>query len=147
MKKILIILGLLIIIVLGVFAFYTISENPNDDKKTLTVYSEGPYELSEKIEDIKNLSYYEGYDSETVQWMESLGDKCVFESSNEIVIMSQYDASKLHSEFVTDAYITEDFSCNIKENRSLGTGKNFKDVLYVENVEYIDEEIHYIEDA
>ena len=57
--------------------------------------------------------------------------------------MGKTDADKLHYEDATDVIITDFFTCEIIENRSLGEG--LKDVLYVRNVEFIDENIESLE--
>ena len=44
------------------------------------------------------------------------------------------DASKLPTSFVNDAFIYDDFRCDIIEVHSLGD--NLKDVVYVKNVEF-----------
>lgn len=77
--------------------------------------------------------------------MESLGNKYVFVSHDEIVIMDKFDADKIPSIFVCDAYFQEIFSCNVLENRTLGEGNHFKDILLIRNVEFIDEEVHYFD--
>ena len=59
--------------------------------------------------------------------------------------MSPYDASKLHSEFVTDVYITQDFRCTVLETHSLGNVTYPKDVILVEDVEYLMENITYFD--
>lgn len=149
-NKFIILILAVILIVLGLVIAYAV-DNPdafsNDaDRTTLNVSSEGPIELPKIVEDIKTADYYEGYDNETLEWMESLGNKSVFFSSDEIVIMdSNWDSDKIPSAYVCDAYFCEIFSCNVLENHSLGDIKYPKDVLLVGNVEYIGEEIHYFE--
>ena len=115
------------------------------NRTTLNVSSEGPIELSKVVKDIKTSDYYRGYDVETLNWMESLGNKFVFVSLDEIVIMDKWDADKIPSAYVCDAYFNEIFSCSVLENHTLGDVKNPKDVLYVKNVEYIGEEVHYFD--
>ena len=77
--------------------------------------------------------------------MESLGNKYVYSSGDEYVIMDKWDADKIPSAYVCDAYFCEIFSCNVLENHSLGNVKYPKDVLLVNNVEYISEEVHYFD--
>ena len=91
------------------------------------------------------VGYYEGYDNETLKWMKSLGDKSVFSGNGTFVVMSPYDASKLRSEYVTDAYITEEFRCTVLETHSLGNVTYPKDVILVEDVEYLRENITYFD--
>ena len=110
------------------------SESDSAETVVLNASTEGPLTLKSVIDDIKEYSYYEGYDEETLRWMESLGSKSVFPSSGSIIIMDGYDAGKLHSEYLTDAYIVQNFSCNIKENRTLLDGNYTVNVFYVEDV-------------
>lgn len=141
-KEFLIIIGTLLA-VLALLLVCSAEVHSNDAVKTiLNVSSEGPLKLSVVTDDIKTSEFYKGYDNETLAWMESLGDKYVFRSSNEIVIMNREDADKIPSLYVCDADYTEIFSCDVLENHSLG-GNNSKDVLLIENVEYIGEDVHY----
>ena len=48
---------------------------------------------------------------------------------------------------VTDAYITQTFSCNILENRTLVDANHTVYVLHVDNVEYLGQEIHFLQGA
>ena len=120
-KRFIGILVALIIILAIVFAVAVSyqSEEDSKDKVILNASTEGPLTLESVVEDIKKYPYYEGYDNETLEWMESLGSKSVFYSTGSIIVMDSRDAGKLHSEYVTDAYIVQTFSCNIKENRTL----------------------------
>jgi hypothetical protein len=141
-----VIVGVIIILVaiLGIFLIYSNDiSSSNINQRTLNVSSEGPLKLSAVINDIKTNDYYDGYDNETVEWMESLGEKYVWSSLDELVIMNKWDSDKIPSQYVCDAYFNETFSCNVLEKHSLGSGDNFKDVLLVNNVEYIGEEIGY----
>lgn len=135
----------LMIILIMLFT-YSLNEPSCDDSgnTTLTVYTEGPIHLSDIIEDIENASYYEGYDNETLNWMKSLGDKEVFSGNGTLVVMSSADAGKLHSVYVTDVIITQDFKCKILEKRSLGNSKYPREVLLVEDVEFLSENIEDI---
>ena len=143
-KKILIILIIAIVAILGLFLIYQYTEAPDSgNRTTLNVSSEGPIELSKIVTDIKTNDYYEGYDNETVVWMESLGNKYVFTSTDEIVIMDKWDANKIPSVYACDVSFYEIFSANVIEKHSLGNCNNSKDVLYVKNVDYIREEAHY----
>lgn len=138
-----IILPIVVLLVILVCALtYSFSEtNGIEDKTSFTVSSEGPIPLSEIIEDIKTREYYEGYDNETLAWMESLGDKQVFSGDGIFLIMSDYDAQKIPSEYVTDVFIHDFVDCNVIENHSLGDIKYPKDVFYVKNVVYKGQEI------
>ena len=143
-KKLLIGIIIVLALILGVCLMYS-AENPSDvfNKTTLNVSSEGPLELPKLVDEIRTHDYYKGYDNETVEWMESLGNKYVWFSSDEFVIMDKWDSDKIPSQYVCDAYFNEIFSCNVVEKHSLGQNNDFKEVLFVKNVEYIGEEIHY----
>lgn len=149
-NKFIILVLTVMLIVLGITIAYS-ADNPSVfsngvNRTTLNVSSEGPIELSKIVKDIKTADYYRGYDNETLKWMESLGNKYVFVSLDEIVIMdNRGDADKIPSAYVCDAYFCEIFSCDVLENHSLGNVKYPKDVLLVRNVEYIGEEIHYFD--
>ena len=146
-KKILIILLAFVVLVFAVLAGYSMDNHDrfidSSKKVELNVSSEGPFNLSQLIDDVENKSYYEGYDNETLKWMKSLGEKSCFHSMDYIVIMDSHDASQLHSEFATDVTITEVFECKVLENRSLGDIKYPKDVLLVKDVKYLYENITY----
>ena len=131
-------------IILALVAFYYVSESPancSSDVTKLNVSSEGPFPLSDLIDDIENKSYYEGYDNETLEWMKSLGNKSVFSGDGIFVVMSPNDAKKIPSVYATDVFINEIFECNVLETHSLGDIKYSKDVLLVENVNYLGEDI------
>ena len=146
MNKSITIIIILLLAVLSLVFVYSADNNLFSENRTeLEVSTEGPIELSKIIEDVKTGPYYEGHDNKTLAWMESLGDKQVFMGNGTIVVMSDYDAGKLRSEYVCDAYITQNFECNIVENHSIGNVKYPKDVLLVENVKYVDEEIHFLQ--
>lgn len=115
---------ILLLAILSLVLIYSVDETSDLANKTeLDVYSEGPIPLSEIINDIKTAEYYVGYDAKTISWMESLGDKQVFSGDGILVVMDKADASKLHSEYVCDAYIVETMECRVLENHSLGEVK------------------------
>lgn len=135
-----------LVAVLGIVLLHAGDDSSNDgNRTTLNVSSEGPIELSKVINEIRTHEYYRGYDNETVQWMESLGNKYVWFSLDEIVIMDKWDSDKIPSQYVCDASFNEIFSCNIVEKHSLGDTKYQRDVLFVKNVEYIGEETVYFD--
>lgn len=144
-KKIIVLLVIAAIAILGLLVSIENDSLDDGNKTTLNVSSEGPIELETIIEDIKTKEYYQGYDNETVKWMESLGNKYVFVSEDKIVIMNKRDAEKIPSIYACDVILTEIFDCNVVEEHSLGSGDNFKDVLLVKNVEYIREEAFYFD--
>lgn len=144
-RKLLIPLAIIILIVFGIVLSYFSLDSPTKDigsRKTFNVSSEGAYDLHDIIQDIKKHSYYDGYDNETVEWMESLGSKKVFFSTDEIIIMDSGDAMKIPTEFVTDMFINEIFEAEVVENRPLGNIEHPRDVILVNNVEFLNQEIH-----
>ena len=144
-KKTVIAILIVLIAALALVVGYYVSESPNDENRETLTVSTGSIPLIDIIEDVETGSYYEGYDNETLKWMKSLGDKSVFSGNGTFVVMSPYDASKLHSEFVTDVYITQDFRCTVLETHSLGNVTYPKDVILVEDVEYLRENITYFD--
>ena len=144
-KKTVIAILIVLIAALALVVGYYVSESPNDENREILTVSTGSIPLIDIIKDVETGSYYEGYDNETLKWMKSLGDKSVFSGDGTFVVMSPYDASKLHSEFVTDVYITQDFRCTVLETHSLGNVTYPKDVILVEDVEYLRENITYFD--
>lgn len=144
-KKIIILILIVLVFIFGIVAAYAVENNDSNNvtETILNVSSEGPYPLPRIINDIKNHPLYYGNDNETLSWMESLGNKSVFMSREEVVIMDKEDADKIPSVFVEDAFFKEIFSCNVLENHSLGDDEKSKDVLLVNNVEFISEELHF----
>ena len=134
---------IVLVAILALVIVFNAAEAPasNCENMNLTVYSEGPIELSKIIEDVETGSYYEGYDNETLNWMKSLGNKEVFSGNGTFVVMDSADAKKIPSQYVTDVVIIEHFNCDVLENHSLGDVKYPKDVILVKNVKYIGEEI------
>ena len=143
------VIGVVIIVLVAVLAIALWGagdSHSSGNTTTLKVYSEGPLKLSELIKDIKTHEYYEGYDNETVKWMESLGEKYVWSSKDMFVIMdTKWDSDKIPSIYACDVSFEEKFSCEVLENHSLGNVKYPHDVLLVKNVEYIGEEAHYFD--
>ena len=115
-----------------------------EDKALLTVYSEGPIYLKELVNKIRTEEYFEGYDNQTIAWMESLGQKEVFISNDSYIIMDKMDASKINTVFVTDAYIEEYIDCVVVENHSLG-GNSPRNVLLVKDVTNLGNQTFYYE--
>ena len=143
-KKGISVIMLVLIIILVLVAFYNVSEAPkfdSNDVVELNVSSEGPFPLSDLINDIENKPYYAGYDNDTLAWMKSLGEKSVFSGDGIFVVMSSSDAAKIPSVYATDVFIYEIFECNVIETHSLGNINYPKDVLLVENVNYLGEDI------
>ena len=131
-----------VIVVFSMFYIYHTQEHSNSEVgyiKTLYASTEGPIKLNELIDEIESGKYYEGYDNDTLNWMKSLGDMEVFPGEGYYVVMDSEDASKLHSDYIDDAYITQKFTCEVLENHSLGNIKYPQDIVFVRNVEYISE--------
>ncbi len=145
MNKGIIAIVILLLAILSLVLVYSFGEIDDSTKTSLTVYSEGPIPLSDIIQDIKTADYYKGYDNETLAWMESLGDKQVFVANDSFVVMDSWDAKKIPSEYVCDVYIEEFIECHVLENHSIGNVKYPKDVLLVKNVDYLGQEIHYLQ--
>lgn len=142
-KKTVIAILTVLVVILALVCIYYVYEAPEGDfgNSKMGVYSEGPMNLTDIIEDIETSSYYEGYDNNTLNWMKSLGQKAVFNGNGTFVIMDFSDANKIPSVFATDVIIIEHFRCDIVEEHSLGNVKYPKEVLLVKNVEYLEEEI------
>jgi hypothetical protein len=140
-------IGAIVIILIAILALivvYNFSETQVHNSLNLTelnVSSEGPFPLSDLIEEIENKSYYDGYDNDTLNWMKYLGNKSVFSGDGIFVVMSSEDAKKIPSVYATDVFIYEIFECNVVETHSLGDTDYPKDVLLVENVNYLRESV------
>ena len=142
MNKGIIAIVILLLAILSLVLVYSFDESNDSTKTSLTVSSEGPILLSDIIQDIKTADYYKGYDNETLAWMESLGNKQVFVADDAFVVMDSWDAKKIPSQYVCDAYIEEFIECNVLENHSIGNVEYPKDVLLVKNVDYLGQEVH-----
>ena len=102
--------------------------------------SSGPSELGKLIDNIKTKPYYEGYNTQTVEWMESLGNKKVFFENNSVVIMNTIDAGKIPQDpGITDVYIYNYFTAEVVESHDLCD--KYPTVYYVQNVKFIKQEI------
>ena len=140
-NKSIIALVILLLAILSLVLVYSFNEADDSPKTAITVSSEGPVPLSGIIDDIKTADYYEGYDNETVAWMESLGNK-VFAADDAFVVMDSWDARKIPTQYVCDAYIDEFIECHVVENHSIGDVKYPRDVLLVKDVDYLGQEMH-----
>lgn len=134
----------IVLVALFVLIFAYIDDNQDvinhsGENKSFNV-SSGSSELSKFIENIKTLPYYEGYNPETVKWMESLGNKRVFFENDTVVIMDSFDAGKIPPEpGITDVYVYEHFTAEVVENHDFCD--KYPEVYYVHNVDYIGQEI------
>lgn len=132
------------LVTLFVLLFAYVDDNPdvtNSSGETMSFnVSSGSSELSSAITSIKTLPRYEGYDAETVKWMESLGNKRVFFGDDAIVIMNSFDAGKIPPDpGITDVYVYDHFTAKIIENHDLGN--EHPTVYYVQNVKFNNQEI------
>ena len=141
-NKSIIAIVIVLLVILSLVLVYSFSETDDSTKTSLTVSSEGPIPLSEIIKDVKTGEYYNGYDNETLAWMESLGDKQVFVADGAFVVMDSWDARKIPSQYVCDAYIDEFIECKVLENHSIGDVEYPRDVLLVKDVDYFGQEVH-----
>ena len=141
MKKYLAVILIAIIAIVAIISLYSQTETQPSNETTLSVYM-GLSNVSTLADDIRTNSIFSGYDNETLTWLESLNPSYTVLFNNEsYVVMSESDASKIPMEFVTDVSITYTFKCNVLEKRSLGN--NLNDILYVDNVEYLTQNITY----
>lgn len=135
---------ILLLVILSLVLACSFIEIDDSPKTPITVSSDGPIPLSSIIEDIRTAEYYNGYDNETLAWMESLGNQMVFLADDAFVVMNDWDARKVPSQYVCDAYIDEFIECHVVENHSLGNVEHPRDVLLVKDVDYLGEEMHYL---
>ena len=139
LKYLIISILILFLIIGALYLVYLVEESPSDtiyssDKVTLSVASEGPYNVVGLCRDIRTNPYYEGYDNETVSWLESYDDYYVLSSSDAYVVIDKSEISKIPILNANDVFVNETFDCEIVENRSLGSG--FKDILVVKDIDY-----------
>ncbi|RAP44635.1 MAG: hypothetical protein BZ135_07855 [Methanosphaera sp. rholeuAM6] len=95
------------------------------------------------VYDIRTEDYFKGYNETTVEWLSGLKGMKVFSSDDYYVVMSEDDAGKLPVGDAADVIINDIFTCEIMENRSLGDSYN--DVLYVRNVEFVNQSFYYFD--
>lgn len=142
-KKYLLIIGLLFLFLCVNHSFAADDILDEGNKTNLTVYAFHSYPIESLVSEIMSLEYYKGYDNDTVAWMTQHYGDIAFSSKGNFVIMDKRDALKLPTMDATDVEITDDFSCKIVENRSLGKGLN--NVLYVRDVEFIKQNEHSLD--
>lgn len=163
MKKIISIVSFIIVILfIGVFIGYLIDNDGhlNDDdaqifgitpenRSDITLYSNRPININQLTNEIMNEEYFEGYNVDTLLWMQSLKQKEVFVSNDSYIIMNKIDASKIKTTYITDIATTDTYDeyyidCHIVEKRSLG-GKSASDIIVVEDVKYLGNKTFYYE--
>lgn len=112
---------ILIAIIAFLFLGYLTSEDLGE-KTTAEVYGDGYINMTVFVNEIKNHEYFEGYDNDTLGWLESLDDGYIVVSSNETYyIMSPLDANNIPWEFATDISVYDTIKFNIIEQKSLGS--------------------------
>lgn len=119
------------------------SSSCSSNNTTLVVSGLKISSVEKLVEEITNEPYFEGYNQSTVEWLYTIGENQVFFSNEYYVVMNSSDANKLPTEDSTDVFINDTFSCEIIENHSLGN--NYPDILYVKDVEFLNQTIEYIE--
>lgn len=142
-KKFIVIIVVILAMILALFSLYILDDafDSNSESVELEVYSGFPIKLTDIIRDVETGSYYEDYDNYTLNWMKSLGDKYVFRGNGTFLVMDLNDANKLPNEDVTDVVIINHIKCNVLDKRSLGNVKYSKEIILVNNVEFLNQEI------
>ncbi len=126
----------------GICLSYFSSDTPVGEKNTIEFYVDSSINLSVFTNEITTYSYFEGYDNDTLTWLESLNPNyVVFSANGTYYIMSPYDASKVLVEFATDVSISDVCRCNIVDKKPLGD--NLKEVYLVDNVEFVEQHVQY----
>ncbi|MBQ2636025.1 MAG: hypothetical protein IJG09_04905 [Methanobrevibacter sp.] len=138
-----IVIVIILIAILGcVFLSYPSTDSSTGVKTTIEVCVDSPIKMSVFVNEIKNHLYFEGYDNDTLAWLESLDvNYMVFSSNGSYYIMTQTDASKLPVEFATDVSIYDVCECEIVSKKPLGF--NLGEVILVKNVEFKEQNIQY----
>ena len=132
------IITVLVLVLVGVVAYSFDNSVVEDDTKSFNVSA--TLNLSSLIDLIKTNPYFQGYDAQTIEWMESLGDKDVFSNEEMFVIMDEFEARKIpENPGITDVYVYDHFQARVVEKHSLGW--NLSDVYYVDNVKFENQEI------
>ena len=145
---------IIFIAIFGIILSYSIYEEAEFNSKiksentiSLSASTEGPIELTQLTQTIKNHEYYKGYNNETLKWMESLGNQYAYPSDGKFIIMSKNDASNLKSEYILDAYKTQFFNCTLIEKHNLINENYTLDIYYVKDVEYTGEKLTSLQGA
>lgn len=153
-KVVLIIVSIILLIFVGVFIAYLMDNdgqlNDNDAKLLginpestvkITLSTARPRDINELINDIKTMSYYEGYNNDTIKWMQSLKQTETYPSDKGYIIMDKTDAYKINNDIfseidTTDVYTEYYIECKIVETHSLGSKKPVN-ILLVKDVKYL----------
>ena len=136
---------IILVAVLGcLYISYLVSESPGGEKTTIEICVDSPINMSVFVNEIKNHPYFEGHDNDTLMWLESFSDDyMVFSSNGSYYVMSPADATKLPMESATDVSIYDICDCEIVSQNNLGS--NLSDVILVKNVEFKEQNIHYLD--
>lgn len=127
-----------LVLVLALAVVYSFDNSLEESSQSFNVSATS--NLTNLIDTIKTMPYFEGYDVETLNWMESLGDKAVFSGDDVIVIMDVFEAQKIPSDpGITDVFVYNHFQARVIEKHALG--RNLSDVYYVDNVKFKNQEI------
>lgn len=134
-------LVILLVAILALVALNIDGETIDESGKTMTFnVTSGSSNLSNFINTVKTSPYYNGYDTETVNWMESLGEKRVFFSNDSIVIISISEAGKIPPDpGITDVYVHDIFTAKVIESHRLC--KMYPTVYLVDEVKFKNQEI------
>ncbi|MBE6493970.1 MAG: hypothetical protein E7Z84_05105 [Methanosphaera stadtmanae] len=153
-KVVLIIVSIIILLFVGVFIGYLMDNNGklNDNDALLlginqestvkiTLSTTRPRNINELIHDIKTMSYYEGYNNDTINWMQTLNQTETYPSDKGFIIMDKRDAQKIKVDIIsdidtTDVYTEYYIECKIVENHSLDSKKPVN-ILLVKDVKYL----------
>ena len=122
---------------------YTQQNISDTNRTTLNVSGMGSNSVESLITDIYTIDSYKNHDNKTIEWLYTMINYRVFTSEDYFVLMSTDEANKLPTEFATDVIITDTFSCNVLENKTLGNG--MKNILLVDNVEFKNQSVESIE--
>ncbi|WP_458403807.1 hypothetical protein [Methanobrevibacter sp.] len=144
MNKVLAVGAIIAVAFIALFAYYSLNENEGAEKTYLTVYADFPMNITGFIHELETHSYYKGHNGTTVSWLKTLDEKnVVFSGNDTYVVMGISDFKKIPVESATDVFITDTFKCHVKEKRPLGN--NLSDVVYVGDVEFVKQDIEYMD--
>lgn len=133
---------IILIAVLGCVILSYLNSEALAERTTITICVDSPITVETFIDEIKNHPYFEGYDNETLTWLESIpANYIVFSSNESYYIMSSADENDLPIEYATDVSIYDVCDCVIVDERPLGS--NLRDVVLVKDVKFKEQIVHY----
>lgn len=139
--KYLLILFVIIIILFGVFDISFGSEKELN-RTSVSICTDSPITLDRFTDDIRNNSYYNGYNETTLNWLESLdGEYMVFSSEDAYYILDEDDALSMPQESSSDVSIYNFCNCTVIDQKPLG--KDLKDVVLIDDVEFINQHVNF----